>query len=125
MQMQEELTKRLAEAAALKTQVAHVAANLMAVVHAITAKCEAVSKDNAVLSGKMDVLIGLMGARSTPVTVSPSPVPPFPVGEYKSHYNLEPFPVMASPVPVPSVPVAHNEHHVVYSDGIVAPRLAV
>ena len=122
MQMQEELTKRLAEAAALKTQVAHVAANLMAVVHAITAKCEAVSKDNAVLSGKMDVLIGLMGARSTPVTVSPSPVPPFPVGpEYKSHYNLEPFPVMASPVPVPSVPVAHNEHHVVYSD----PRLAV
>ena len=63
---------------------------LIGQVKAVSDKCEAITTENARLAGKMDTVLTLLSARSTPATLTPSPLPPFIGSEIVERYGNHP-----------------------------------
>ena len=99
------------EQATFKTAVATTVQMLIGQVKAVSDKCEAITTENARLAGKMDTVLALLSTRTSPATLTPSPLPPF--------MGVEISGEVTHAVPVAATPVAANRTRRVYADGRV------
>ena len=107
------------EQATFKTAVATTVQMLIGQVKAVSDKCEAITTENARLAGKMDTVLTLLSARSSPATLTPSPLPPFIGSEIVERYGNAP----RAAAPVAAQPVAANPHCRVLHDQWKGERL--